>query len=229
MYLSISEINIDSASTPAKRYIELHMRSIPDRTPKRGESLLNGWRLLMIKGTTMELVMSIDLSIYRPEPEDSFVVIGDRTVPRVNVRFDDDRTAISFTPMSFPDFDSSPFAIVLMAAVDPLTSEAFRLPGSNGTFQSIPLRDDDFRLRIISDLVWDVAVVGRRAPTNQCDFFTSLFPTGSFPEDLKYLLRDRDLQFANSSVTDYSLNYCCQKPEPFSPWCFKLGHPSPGM
>ena len=224
--LTISEINIDSPPTPAKQYIELSIKRNTDATPASGESLLKGWRLLMIKGSTMEVVMSLDLGKHYPADTDSYVVVGDRTVPNVNIKFDDEGSEVAFSRTSPLNFDESPFAIVLLGAMDVITSETLSLPGHSGIYHSLSLVNEDLR-RTISDLLWDIQVVGRKVATNQCDFFSSLFPSHSYAEDFKYILRDRDR--LSSSVNDYSLNYCCPKIESYKPACFKLGHPSPGM
>ena len=193
--LTISEINVDSASVPAKRFIELFIHHDPDRVPTGSQRLLQGWRLLMIKGSTMDIVLSVDLSIHKPEPTESFVVIGDDSVPGVNINFTDERAAAAFTPLTFLDFDSSPYAVVLLGAMDLITSNALSLRRTGGSFQPLSILGDEFRKQIISELVWDVAVVGRRVRTNQCDFFSSLFPTRSYPNGLKYILRDWDSSY----------------------------------
>lgn len=180
----------------------------------------------MIKGSTMEIVMSVDLPHHLPRHDGSFIVIGDATVPKVDISFASENTEIVFTPTAFPDFDSSPYAIVLVGALDIVSSDALTLPRSGETYHTLSIADDEYRQKLISELAWDVAVVGRRVPTNQCDFFSSLFPTRSYKEDLKYLLRDIDSK--SSSINDYSINHCCADPVPYSPSCFKLGHPSPG-
>ena len=115
---------------------------------------------------------------------------------------------------------------ILLAAMDIVSSEVFSLPRHSGAFRWLSIADDDYRKKLISDLIWDIAVVNRLVPTNQCDFFSSLFPADSFPDGFKYLLRDVDQP--GSSFNEFSLNYCCDEAVTYSPACFKIGHPSPG-
>ena len=176
--LSVPEVNIDSAAINKKRFIELHVQNLPGISPTATEKLLRGWRLLMVKGSTMEIVMSIDLPHHLPEQSDekTFIVIGDASIPKVDISFANEKCEIAFTPTTFPDFDSSPFAIILLGAMDEVFSDALSLPTHGESFQPLVIANDEYRQKIIADLVWDIVVVGRRVPTNQCDFFTSLFP-----------------------------------------------------
>ena len=228
VFVTISEINIDSGANPAKRYIELLAQRNPYNPLQNHISLFRGWRLLMIRGSTMEIVMSVNLANHVSGADGPYIVIGDGSVPNVDIRLESERTEISFSPATFPEMDSTPFAIVVVGTMDIVSSEMLSLPTVNGALQPLPLASDEIRKQLVFELAWDMVVVGRRAFTNQCDYFSAFFPQFSFSDSkgLRYLLRDRDS--ATSSVNDYSLNYCCKDPTPYSPECFKLGHPSPG-
>ena len=176
----------------------------------------------------MELFMSIDLSSQVFDYTGSKIVVGDNSVPGVHINLQNHKTETCLDEC-LVDLDTSPFAIILLVSMNSVIHEIFTLPKHflYGKYQSVSILDDIVKQQMIWKYAYDVAVVGRRVPTNQCDFFTSLFPTRSFKSDFKYLLRDRDSP--TSSISDYSLNYCCRDFVPFSPNCFKLGHPSPGL
>ena len=150
--LTLSEINTDSALTPPKRFIELSVEPVPGRVASAGESLLSGWRLLMIKGSTLEVVMSIDLAHHLKSPKRSFVVVGDSNIPNVDISFASQKTEIAFTSSTFPNMDISPYAIVLLGAMDIVTSAQFTLPKNNGAYLPINIANDDDRKKLF--LTW---------------------------------------------------------------------------
>ena len=162
----------------------------------------------MIKGTTMEILLSLDLSNHYPSGP--YIVIGDNTVPGVGISFSDPKTEIAFTSTNFPDMDESPYAFILTGAMDVISSDALSLPSGDGSYHPLPIASDEDRKKLITDLAYDVVVVGRRVATNQCDFFSSLFPERSFDGDHIYILRDRDV--ASSSVNDFSINSAVPNP-----------------
>lgn len=226
VFITISEVNFDSGPLVSKRIVELYAKRNPAKQPLHHNKVLKGWRLLMIRGTSMEVVMSIDLAHHLPHPEGPYITIGDAGVPNVNVDLASVKTEVSFTSATFPNMDTSPYALVLVKAKDPLSSELMSLPKNNQKFEPTDLSSDDYRQKLIADSAYDVVVVGRRTATNQCDYFTSFFPPEAFKNGVPYILRDR--YTVVSSVKDYSLNFCCKVRKPYSPSCFKLGHPSPG-
>lgn len=223
--LKLSEINMDSDTTPPKRYIELLADPITDYTPEPHESLFRGWRLIMIRGTNLEIVMSIDISRHLKSSQDPYIVIGESSVPNTDITFTHEKTELTFKASGFLDLDTSPY-LIIVAGTDEDASELLSLEQQNGAYQPLSISTDDYRKQVISDIAWDAAVIGRSVATNQCDFFSGLFPAQTYDEDFRYLLRDRDVP--TSSVRDYSLNYCCESQATFKPSCFKLGHPSPG-
>lgn len=224
-FLFISEINMDTTSCPPKRYIELHVEHNPSRSIPPFKNRLEGWRLVLVKGTTMEMILSIDISAHTSHHPGNKLVIGDNMVPNVNIALQDEKTEICKHNCDL-DLDSSPYAIILIVSMNVVTHDMFSLPKENGKFQSVSLLDDHVKQEMFFKYTYDIAVIGRKVRTNQCDFFTRLFPNIERSSGFMYLLRDRDSPTA--SVDDYSLNYCCRDFIPYSPECFKLGHPSPG-
>ena len=228
-HLLISEVNLDSSALLNNQFVELQaIRNMYLPANRRGKNLV-GYRLLVVRGSPLEIVASIDIEATVPRLNKEFITFGTKNVQNVDVVMESPECPNVYKSVNsiLPPFDESPFAVIILHSSSPNEHEALSLTATESGYVPITLREDMWRQEIIRKNAIDIVVVGRKAPTNGCSFFDTIFPATSFEPHRSYLLRDWEAQ--QSPEKDMSINRCCEEEVPFSPKCFLLSYLTPGQ
>ena len=227
-FLLISEVNLDSSAVLNNQFVELQaIRNMHLPANRRGKNLV-GYRLLIVTGSPLEIVASIDIEANVPRLQKEFITFGTKNVQNVDVVMESPDCPNVYKSVNsiLPPFDDSPFAIIIIHSSSPIEHEALSLTKSEERFEPSALEKDMWRQEIIRKNAIDMVVLGRKAPTNGCSFFDTIFPPRSFEPRKSYLLRDWEAR--KSPEKDMSINRCCDDEVPFSPKCFLLSYLTPG-
>ena len=111
--LLLNEVNIDNPGPNKGIFIEIEV--ITRQFPRRdGKSDLEGFLFLIVRGNPLEVVLSIDVGAAVQEVSKNYLVIGTNGMDSVDISFDSDDVATIYTGGPLPDFDDSPYALMIL-------------------------------------------------------------------------------------------------------------------
>ena len=226
--LLINEVNLDNPGPNTMIFFELEAveRSFP-KIP--GKSDLHGFLFIIVRGDPFEIILSVDMGSVINTVTKKYLVIGSKEIPNVDINLDsDDVSSIFPKQQPLPDFDGSPFAImVLYSRLESVLAEISLEKDDEGAYVALNLAGDERRQDIIRNNLVDMVIMGRTAPKNYCPYFESLKPAALVDPAKKVLLRDRD-STSLTSTRDLSLSRCCSDKRPNDQECWQLSTPSAG-
>lgn len=188
---------------------------------------LENFFILILRAVSPAVVFFLDLgelSLTNARPQ--YIVIGDATVPKVDVLLSAAAIQSSLKDNKLPKGEDSPYAILLLngqgirRAVNQL--KLIKPATSNKYLDRVVNKE---ALEAIKPAIIDIMIYGEKVAASSCGIFDGLFPEKYKPDkDSSYILRD----WPATRRTDFSLNNCSPLDSPFSTQTFKYCKPTPG-
>ena len=226
--LLLNEVNLDNPGPNRGVFVELEVitREFPRRPDK---SDLDGFVFIIVRGDPLEVVLSIDIGAAFKRVTKNFLVIGTKEMANVDINLDSEDVASIYTgDQSFPDFDDSPYALmVLYSQLESVVHELSLEKDLNGAYAPLSIAKNERVQELIRGNLVDMVVVARKAPRNHCNFFESLKPATLVDPNFKVMLRDWDGPTTGYNK-DLSLSRCCGDKRPYDQECWRLSTPSAG-
>ena len=178
--LLISEVNLDNPGPNEKLFLELEPVNRPFPSDP-GKSDLEGFLLIIGRGDPLQVVLSVEIGPIVKKVTKKYLIIGTKDVPNVDININSDDVASIFPKhQSLPDFDGSPYAImILYSQLESELAEVSLEMNDAGAFNALSLADER-RQRIVRNNLVDMLVIGRKAAADPIPFFQSLKPPGCF-------------------------------------------------
>ena len=138
----ISEVNLNSSAV-LNQFLELQDITNIHLQANRKSKNLAGYRLLIVKGSPLEIVASIDTFLRGnvPRLQKEFIIFGTKNVQNVDVVMESPNCPSVYKSADsvLPPSDDTSFAIIVIHSSNAIEHEALSLTKTEGTFAPVAL------------------------------------------------------------------------------------------